>query len=508
MIERSNKMDNIIVILCDQLRKDYISAYGCRGIKTTNIDSLSQNGVVFTNAVTASPVCGPARACIMTGKSVSEHGVFTNDIEFNNGLDYLPKRMTSLGYKTAAFGKLHHTPADDLKGFEYGVLMEEGRLKKNEPYLKWKHSRKNVFDYNGSLDDYYEHFITDNAIDYIRKNANNDMFLWISYQSPHDPFDAPKFFRKNVNYKGLPKTKKGAFMSETAKYRMALSQKYGWKLFGKKEKIKYAAEIFAIDNEIGRIIEELKKQNLLKKTHIIFSADHGELLGDYNMHGKGPYPFSSQFEIPMIISSPNIPQKIVNDCIVSNVDIAATVLSLGGCDSGLGNSVNILSKERVNMRYSEFCDVAKFISTDKYRFCFYPFSREMILFKRTNETVNYAYDEEYKELVLTFLNEIILNLSRVVSPDEYDRSSSASMIKTIEKMIIKKGVLMEAQDINPKVQKGLDEYMPDWRKTIPIAYPIINRYQLRMLKKYHLNCKYNEFCKTRKRVADYGVYWE
>lgn len=501
-------MDNIIVIMCDQLRKDYLSAYGCEGIKTLNIDSLAENGVLFTNAVTASPVCGPARACIMTGKSVSEHGVFTNDIEFNESLNYLPEMMTSLGYKTAAFGKLHHTPANDMKGFEYGVLMEEGRLKESEPYLKWKHDRNSVFDYNGLIDDYYEHFIADKAIDYIRKNADKEMFLWISFQSPHDPFDAPKCFRSQVDYKKLPKTKKNAFMSESAKYRSALTQKRGWWLNSKSEKIKYAAEILEIDYEIGRILKELKKQNILQKTHIVFSADHGELLGDYNMHGKGPYPFTSQFEVPMIVFSPIISKKIVKDNIVSNADIAATVLSLAGKNSGLGNSVNILSEEKVPVRYSEFCDIAKFVSTDKYRFCFYPFSREMLLFKRNDETVNYAYDKNYEELVLSFLNEIILNLSRVVRPDEYDKNSVDSMIDAIEKMIVKKGVFMEAQDINPKVQKGLDKYMTDWRKTIPIAYPIINHYQIKMLKKHHLNYKYNEFCKGRERIVDYGVYWE
>lgn len=501
-------MGNIIVIMCDQLRKDYISAYGCQGIETSNIDSLAQSGVLFTNAVTASPVCGPARACVMTGKSVSEHGVFTNDIEFKEGLEYLPQTMTSLGYKTAAFGKLHHTPADDMKGFEYGVQMEEGRLKEREPYLKWKRDRKGIFDYNGRIDDYYEHFITDKAIDYIRQNADENMFLWISFQSPHDPFDAPKCLRGQVDYKNLPETKRNGFMSETAKYRSALTQKRGWHLNSKREKIKYAAEILEIDYEIGRILKELKKQNIFEKTHIIFSADHGELLGDYNMHGKGPYPFSSQFEVPMIVSSPQFSEKTINDNIVSNADIAATVLSFAGMNFGLGSSVDMLSEKRVPVRYSEFCDIAKFVSTDEYRFCFYPFSREMILFKRNDETVNYAYDEKYKHLVLSFLNEIIVNLSRVVQPDKYNADNIDSMIRTIEKMIIKKGVRMEAQDINPKVQKGLDEYLSDWRKTIPIAYPIINRYQLRMLRKHHLNWKYNEFCIGRERVADYGVYWE
>lgn len=499
---------NIVVIMCDQLRKDYLSAYGCKGIDTENIDSLAENGYLFTNAVTASPVCGPARACIMTGKSVSEHGVFTNDIKFNEGLEYLPEKMNKLGYKTAAFGKLHHTPADDLKGFQYGVLMEEGRLGEKEPYLNWKRKRKNIFDYDGTVEDYYEHFITDSAVDYIRKNACDNLFIWVSYQSPHDPFDAPKSFKSYVDYKKLPAAKSDAYMSETAKYRSALTQKKGWGINSKREKIKYAAEILEIDYEVGRIIDELRRQDILSDTYIIFSADHGELLGDYNMHGKGPYPFAAQFEVPMIIYSPDAEGKQIRDNIVSNGDIASTVLAIAGSSHRLGSSVDILSENKTQVRYSEFCDIAKFVSTDRYRFCFYPFSREMVLFERNDEKNNRAYDPECKEIVSVFLKEIIINLSRVVPQCEYTYGDLNSMIYAIEKMIIQKGIRMEAQDINPKVQKGLDEHISDWRSTIPIAYPIINSYQLRMLRKHHLNYKYNEFCRKRSTVADYGVYWK
>ena len=86
-------------------------------VETEGINRLAQMGVVFDNATTASPVSGPARASIMTGLYPSSHGVWTNDHIFNGGLDYLPKRMTDNGYITAAFGKLHHAPANDRNNF-------------------------------------------------------------------------------------------------------------------------------------------------------------------------------------------------------------------------------------------------------------------------------------------------------------------------------------------------------------------------------------------------------
>jgi arylsulfatase A-like enzyme len=111
------KKKNIVVILCDQLRKDFLSCYGFKGLHTPNIDRLANDGVLFENAFTASPVCAPGRACMMTGRYVSDHQVFTNDVPFRDGLEYLAERFNKLGYQTGAFGKLHHFPAKDTKGF-------------------------------------------------------------------------------------------------------------------------------------------------------------------------------------------------------------------------------------------------------------------------------------------------------------------------------------------------------------------------------------------------------
>lgn len=121
--------NNVMVILCDQLRADFLSCYnGNSPVKTENIDLLVEDGVLFEHAVTASPVCAPGRACMMTGRYVSDHKVWTNDVPFRENIDYLPYRMKENGYACAAFGKLHHYPARDVKGFDEYWQMEENRL--------------------------------------------------------------------------------------------------------------------------------------------------------------------------------------------------------------------------------------------------------------------------------------------------------------------------------------------------------------------------------------------
>jgi arylsulfatase len=177
---------NVLVVLCDQLRADFLSAYGCGAIPTPNIDRLAGAGIVFENAITQSTVCAPARATMMTGRYVSNHGVWTNDVPFRDGLEYLPKRMNEAGYATGAFGKLHHYPPHDAKGFRETDLMEEGRLGESEPYLQWLRSRrpdvKGIWNYDDYIfafdeEEYHEHWIASRAIEFIERRADDGPLL-------------------------------------------------------------------------------------------------------------------------------------------------------------------------------------------------------------------------------------------------------------------------------------------------------------------------------------------
>ena len=99
---------NVLLILVDQMRPDFIGPYGADFIRTPNLDALAANGVTFDNAITASTVCAPARASIVTGQFVSGHDAWTNEIPCRPGTEYLPERMRSAGYLTAAVGCYDH----------------------------------------------------------------------------------------------------------------------------------------------------------------------------------------------------------------------------------------------------------------------------------------------------------------------------------------------------------------------------------------------------------------
>ena len=120
-----NNKRNVVLILCDQMRPDFIGPYGADFVKTPNLDALAANGVTFDNAITASTVCAPARASIMTGLHVSGHGAWTNDIPCKEGTEYIADRMNAAGYMTAAVGEFDHAPKGNPIGFKYLNLMSQ-----------------------------------------------------------------------------------------------------------------------------------------------------------------------------------------------------------------------------------------------------------------------------------------------------------------------------------------------------------------------------------------------
>lgn len=231
-------MRNVVVILCDQLRKDFLPIYGCTAIQTPNIDRIASMGVVFDRAITQSAVCAPARASMMTGRYVSDHQVWTNDLPFREGLEYIAPMMNDLGYRSGCYGKMHHYPALDMKGFQQSMVFEEHRLGEDEPYYAWlqqkhpnipkffgQYERNHTFIYEDG--DYYENFIAEHAAEFIQQQtADQPFFAWISFQGPHGPYDPPRGVKGSVDASQLPPIQHKANQpgnSPVAQYRSVFS---------------------------------------------------------------------------------------------------------------------------------------------------------------------------------------------------------------------------------------------------------------------------------------------
>ena len=122
-----NKRRTVVLILCDSLRPDFLTAYGADIMPTPNIDALAANGATFENSITASTVCAPARASIVTGKFVSGHDGWTNNIPLPEDTEYFPMRLDEAGYMTAAVGCYDHAPFGSTLGYRYLRRCDENR---------------------------------------------------------------------------------------------------------------------------------------------------------------------------------------------------------------------------------------------------------------------------------------------------------------------------------------------------------------------------------------------
>ncbi|WP_305767273.1 sulfatase [Candidatus Epulonipiscium viviparus] len=493
---------NVMVILCDQLRPDYLSCYGNEQIKTPNIDSLYADGVLFEKAITASPVCAPGRACMMTGRYVSDHNVWTNDVAFREGIDFLPQRMKDNGYRCGAFGKLHHFPGKDSKGFDVALQMEERRLAEEDDYYKYLkklhpeitdlygHDKSGHFAY--PLSEYYEHWMADKTIEFIEANKANKFFTWTSFQGPHGPMDAPADddgIAEWIEMEDAIDVDRDA-PAEVVQYRRVRN---GVKKVPncRAYRSEYAKMIQLIDYEVGRIISYLKENNLYEETVIIFSTDHGDMAGDYGLFQKGPMLYKAQLEVPMIVANhPNLPKLTRSDILTSNIDIGATALDAAGDQKPLGYSRSIVKMyndadyER-KVIYAEFCDSMKLVSTKEYRMAYYPFTGECELVKIDEETTDLSQQKEYQQLKIKLLQDII------------------------DFMVLARTVRIETQDLTPKVQEGLVQKWPNYKNEIPIVFPISSQRNRQNLIDAGLDGDYNEFCIARddEIVQFYGKYW-
>ncbi len=525
----SDSRRNVVMILCDQLRPDFLNAYGADFIPTPNIDALAANGVTFDNAITASTVCAPARASIMTGEFVSGHGGWTNDIPCRDGIKYLPERLNEAGYMTAATGCLDHAPAGNRIGFKYLMPFDFVPAYKDccdgEKYMDFLKSRHpeattpfaaDGLQYKYSEEDHFDRWATDRATDFIDSYVKTGkapngaapekegapFFLYCGLHEPHGPLRSPKEVEGTVDINKIPPLINSTRddIGDVEKYRRAYLNPHEALVDPEsmtEERMEmrraYCEMIVEVDALVGRIVKSLKDNGVYENTTIIFSSDHGSVDNDYNVLTKGPWPYKTQLFIPLIVSNhPRLKSGTRCDALCGNLDIGATVLDVVGDNARFGVSRSVIGlaegtvpEREVNM--SEFCDSSKTIVDKRYTYIYYPFAGQSYLYDRETdptEMTNLSGKPEYAELERKFLMHIV------------------------DFLAIAKGVRIEAHDLVPSVQEGLTKKDPKFLEKFDICYPLASMAQIERLKEAGLSWDFNEFCKGREIKAHYGVYFE
>lgn len=368
---------NIIYIFSDQHRGDTLGSVGHPAVITPNLDKLASEGVNFTRCCTNSPLCMPARASMMTGKYVSEHGVWTNFVEANpNGPSHV-RNIRQAGYHTALIGKTHlwihggrgerrqtsahtkdkisiledwgFTDIYELTGPIASIvvnspytdyLKEKGLLRTHRKYMieyftQWNRGKAKPWEEPPCplpVEDHLDSFTGRKTVEWIQNYKDEKPFyLQVLFPGPHDPFDSSAEYRDMYKPEDMPvgilewpqrpiPGNTRMVLNWSGLKDMTPAQNQLLRTF-------YYAKITLIDEYIGKIMKALEEKNLLDNTWIIYNSDHGEMLGDHMMSHKIVF-YEGALRIPCIFRPPEGTKGWGCQGLTDHLDIAASLIDI------------------------------------------------------------------------------------------------------------------------------------------------------------------------------------
>jgi arylsulfatase A-like enzyme len=324
--ETKTKRPNILFIMADQFRGDCLEADGNRAIITPSLDRLAAEGARFRCAYSSVPSCTPARATILTGLSPWHHGMLGYGQVAVRYPREMPRLLADAGYWTVGIGKMHYHPQRNTHGFRQTILDESGRALAPgfaSDYRQWFKSAAPDLDPDATgigWNDYRakpyalpEHlhptrWTGDEAVKFLEHyDASAPFFLKVSFARPHSPYDAPERWWKRYEGVDLPKAVVGDWDERHAQRGKPHSDSL-WQGDLGPEAVRaarqgYYGNVSFVDEQIGRILAVLEKRGWLENTLILFTADHGDMLGDHYLWRK-TYAYEPSARIPMLIRWP------------------------------------------------------------------------------------------------------------------------------------------------------------------------------------------------------------
>lgn len=343
---------NILLITTDQQRYDTLHCAGYDFMITPNIDELAEEGCLFTNAYSNNPVCIPARHNLITGLGCKHHTFDDNYFDDSHQIPYqLPTFAQSLsdsGYDTIAIGKMHFQPYRRHNGFHRLHMMDEiPRFREDDDYAIYlkENGYEHLQSVHGvrhmlymqpqrSLVDEAHHgstWVADKTIEYLQtKSKNKPFMIWAGFIAPHPPFDVPETYAdlyKDIKIPEPSVTK--TLLSTLAEENKNIADYPNHATLMRARELYYAAISF-VDKQVGRIIQQLKDMGELDNTLVIFTSDHGEMLGDLGTYQKF-LPYDSSCRIPMVMRFPEkIQPKTVRNEFVDLNDLFPTMMDVAG----------------------------------------------------------------------------------------------------------------------------------------------------------------------------------
>lgn len=345
---------NILVIMFDQMAPQFLSCYGHPLVKTPNIDALADKGVLFENSYTNFPLCVPSRASYMAGRYANAIEVWDNATDFSCATPTIAHYLRSKGYTATLCGKMHFIGPDQMHGFEQRLVTDvyPSNFAWTPDWTEGPQNRPTGINMRAVVDsgtcirslqmDYdeeVEFFAHQKLYDLVRFSEKQPFFLMVSFTHPHSPFITRKEFWDRYDHDDIDMPKVPPIpLDEQDEMSRWLHYAHGGDLDEvtdehiRNARHAYYGMVSYCDDKVGRIMATLDEVGLTDDTVVIFTSDHGEMLGERGGWYK-QYFYEHSSRVPLIISSPERfkPGRLKN-C-VSLVDILPTAMDLA-CDSG------------------------------------------------------------------------------------------------------------------------------------------------------------------------------
>jgi arylsulfatase A-like enzyme len=381
---------NILFIFTDDHAYQAISAYGSKLNKTPNIDRIAKEGIRFDRCYVTNSICGPSRACILTGKYSHMNGYYLNDQEFDGSQQTFPKLMQAAGYQTALIGKWHLGKKSMPTGFDYWKILEHQGFYYQPNFVTPLGMEQHL--------GYVSNLLTEQVLSWLEygRDPERPFLLMLQHKAPHRPWDpAPDRLADNIDvifpepetlfddYENRASAARNAHMrirdhmsvqgpdlkawdmprlNTPAENRarnwfynkLTVEQHRDWiKAYQKKNATYYNSELAgkeltrwkyqrylqdylscvqSVDDSVGQVLDYLDEHGLAQNTIVVYSSDQGMYLGEHGWFDKR-FMYEQSLRTPLLIRWPGVAEAgRSEDCIVSNLDFAETFLEAAGID--------------------------------------------------------------------------------------------------------------------------------------------------------------------------------
>ena len=443
------KQPHILFITDDQHRYDYLEMPGKYPVKTPNLARIAKEGIWYQHAYSNAPLCMPARCSLHNGLYAHQHGMMTNRGHWDFNLPTVQQALQQHGYKTAAIGKLHVYEAMDcgldlttvekeVKSLGYDYLHEvsgkglaryvdcewthamraKGQLEKyREAGQFYKKHRTRPFPLNE--EDYMDRYIGDKVVDFLGSyDFDQPLFLWAGLVSPHPPFDATAGMLKGHD----PSNQPLAVDNENPD---------SWE----HQRAYYSAMLEEVDRQVGRMLEVLENKGQLDNTLVIFTSDHGEMLGDHALEGKC-HCYDPSTRVPLLMRYPAaISPNQVCQSMVELTDLPATLLDFAGITANpgevlprtpgrslvpsWGDSYYEVRPFAFSEDGGQFYPAFQMIRDHRFKLVYYPDLNSYSLYDMQNdpdECIDLAENKDYAETVRSMSKLMMQHLARNYAP--------------------------------------------------------------------------------------------